>query len=89
MTAAAALDWYREMLFTALIVAGPPILAIVVVGLVMAVIQAATQGNDQAVAFAPKALAAVAALTACGAWMLTQLAEFMTASLSALSSLHP
>jgi len=89
MTAAAGLDWFREMLWTAVLVGGPPVLAGLVVGLVMAVLQAATQVNDSAVAFAPKALATVSALAVSGAWMLARIAEFTSEALSAMSRVHP
>jgi flagellar biosynthetic protein FliQ len=76
MTSAAALDWFRSLLWTAVLVSGPAVLATVVIGLVMAIIQAATQVNDQSVAFAPKALAIIAALAAFGPFMLNELAGF-------------
>ncbi|MDD9933857.1 MAG: flagellar biosynthetic protein FliQ [Myxococcales bacterium] len=89
MTAASALDWFREMLWTAVLVAGPAVLSIVVVGLILAILQAATQVNDQAVAFAPKAIAAVAALSLSGPWMLGQLSGFVESILLALAQVHP
>jgi flagellar biosynthetic protein FliQ len=84
VTAAYALDWFREMLWTAVLTAGPPILAVVVVGLLVAIVQAATQVNDQAVAFGPKAIAAVLSLVVAGSWMLAQLSEFMRAVFAAI-----
>lgn len=88
MTAAYALDWFREMLWTAVLAAGPVVLAVVCVGLIVAVLQAATQVNDQAVAFGPKALAVVVALVASGPWMLSQMSEFMHAVLTAMGRVH-
>jgi flagellar biosynthesis protein FliQ len=76
MTAAAALDWFRSLLWTAVLVTGPSILATVVVGLIVAILQAATQVNDQSVAFAPKAIAIVLALVVGGPFMLTELVQF-------------
>ena len=89
MTAASALDWFREMLWTAVLVAGPAVLSIVVVGLILAILQAATQVNDQAVAFAPKAIAAVAAMSLSCPWMLGQLSGFVESILLALAQVHP
>jgi flagellar biosynthetic protein FliQ len=76
MTAASALDWFRSLLWTAVLVTGPSILATVVVGLIVAILQAATQVNDQSVAFAPKAIAIVLALVVGGPFMLTELVHF-------------
>lgn len=89
MTAAHALDWIRQLLWTAVLASAPPMIAIVVVGLVLAVLQAATQVNDQTVSFAPKALIAVATLAASGPWMLGMLREFALAAFVALGRVHP
>jgi len=89
LTTAYALDWFRELLFRAVLTAGPPILAVVVVGLIVAIIQATTSVNDQAVAFGPKGLAAVVALTVSGPWVISQLSEFTIAAFSALGRVAP
>jgi len=85
MTTAAALDWFRSMLWTATLVTTPSVLAVVIVGLVMAVLQAATQVNDQTVGFAPKALAMVAALVLAGPFMMSELTKFMHAIFAAIA----
>jgi flagellar biosynthetic protein FliQ len=89
MTISLAIDWYRRMLWTAVLVGGPVILVGVIVGLVVAILQAATQVNDSAVAFAPKAMATIAVLAIAGPWMLAQLVEFTTAVFVAVGKLHP
>lgn len=89
MTAAYALDWFREMLWTAVLTAGPSVLAIVIVGLLVAIVQAATQVNDQAVAFAPKAIALLVTLVVAAPWMLTELSDFMTAIFAAMARVGP
>ena len=87
MTTAAALDWFRNLLWTAVLVSGPAILATVVVGLIMAILQAATQINDQSVAFAPKAIGIVLALIFGGPFMLTELVQFTQRVFAALARL--
>ena len=89
MTIAHALDWYRQMLWTAVLVGGPVILAGVIVGLVVAVLQAATQINDSAVAFASKALATLVVMVLAGPWMLSQLVEFTRVVFEAIAHTHP
>ncbi len=89
MTIALAIDWYRRMLWTAVLVGGPVITVGVAIGLVVAILQAATQVNDSAVAFAPKAVATIAVLALTGPWMLAQLVEFTTAVFVAVGRLHP
>ena len=87
MTTAAALDWFRSMLWTATLATAPAVLAIVIVGLVMAILQAATQINDQTVAFAPKAIAIVVALVAAGPFMMSELTKFTHAIFAAVAKL--
>ncbi len=87
MTSAMALDWFRQMLWAAVLTAGPAVFTVVIVGLLVAIIQAATQVNDQAVAFGPKAIAVIAALSVGGPWMIQQVAEFTTRAISAMAGL--
>ena len=89
MSVAIALDWYRKMLWTAILVGGPIILAGVIIGLIVAILQAATQVNDSAVAFAPKAAATIVAIVVAGPWMMAQLVDFTTAIFVAVGRLHP
>jgi len=89
MTVALAIDWYRKMLWTAVLVGGPVIVAGVVIGLIVAILQAATQVNDSAVAFAPKAVATILTIVVAGPWMLAQLVDFTTAIFVAVGRLHP
>jgi flagellar biosynthesis protein FliQ len=84
MTASLATEWLRETLLQAVIVAGPPMGAAVVLGVLVAVLQAATQINDSAVAFAPKAIGVVVATLVAGAWMLGRIEEFARAVLVAV-----
>ena len=89
MTVSLALDWYRRMLWTAVLVGGPMIAAGVAIGLVIAILQAATQVNDSAVAFAPKALATIVVAAVAGPWMLQQLVEFTTQVFISVGRVHP
>lgn len=85
MTPAAGLDWIREMLWTAMIAGAPVIVTVTVIGLVLAIVQAATQVNDSAVPFAAKALGVVAAIAIFGSWMLAQMREFTIAAFEAMA----
>lgn len=87
MTTATALDWFRNLLWTAVLASGPAVLATVVVGLIMAILQAATQVNDQSVAFAPKAIGIVLALIFGGPFMLTELVQFTQRVFAAMARL--
>ncbi|MEM1416767.1 MAG: flagellar biosynthetic protein FliQ [Myxococcota bacterium] len=80
-----ALDWYTQMLWAAVTAAAPVVLTVVVVGLTIAIVQAATQVNDQAVAFGPKALAAITALTVAGAFIVGEVGDFTTRCIEAMA----
>lgn len=61
----------------ALAVAAPLLLAALVSGLFISLIQAATQINEQTLSFIPKILAVVATLVIAGPWMLTTVLDYM------------
>lgn len=87
MNIASAMDWYREMLWTTIEVGAPPILAGLVVGLMLAVFQAATQINDSVIAYAPKAFAAAVTMVVAGPYMLSRLMQFATKVLTAIATI--
>ncbi len=89
MTIELATDWFQHMLWTAVLVCGPVMATGVSVGFGVAILQAATQVNDSAVSFAPKAGAILAVLVVSGPWMLSQLVQFTAAVFGAIASLHP
>jgi flagellar biosynthesis protein FliQ len=76
VTTEAALDILRKTFLTAGIVAGPMIFAALVVGLVVGVVQAATQINEASISFVTKLLAVIATFALVGAWSLEQLTTY-------------
>ena len=89
MTVAHALDWMERMLWTAALVGAPAVLVLVLVGVTISVGQAATQINDSAIGFAPKALAMIVVLVVWGKWMFLHLRDFAIAAITAMASLGP
>jgi flagellar biosynthesis protein FliQ len=67
----------REGLLLVASVGGPLFATILVVGLLVGVLQAATQVNDSAVAFLPRAAAAVLVCWLSGRWMMERMAAFL------------
>ena len=59
-----------------LLVAAPMLLAALVTGLVISVLQAATQINEMTLSFIPKLLAMAAVLAFTGPWMIRNLVEY-------------
>lgn len=78
MTPELALTELRGGLVTVLWIAGPLLLTVLVVGVVVGVVQAATQLNEPTIAFVAKAAALTAALFALGSLLLGHLVEFTT-----------
>lgn len=89
MTVDGAVGFLRQMLWLGLTTAGPAIGVLVAVGLVVAIFQAATQVNDQAISFGPRAVSLVLTLVLLGPWMLQRLVQFTTAMMLAMSQVHP
>jgi type III secretory pathway component EscS len=78
----------REGLLLALLVSGPPLLASVLVGFLVGVVQAATQIQDQTLAFAPKLLVVALTLLALGPVLGAQLVRFTQALFLAFPSIR-
>lgn len=69
----------RQGLLIVLLVSAPPLLVSLVVGLVVGVLQAATQVSDHSLGFVPKLLAVVVVLLAVGPWLGAHVARFAQA----------
>jgi flagellar biosynthetic protein FliQ len=74
----------QQGLYILLMVAAPVLLAVLVVGLVVSVFQAATQINEATLSFVPKIIAAVAVLAFAGPWMMTTLVEYLQRTLQSI-----
>lgn len=89
MTVAHALDWMQRLLWTATLVGSPTVALLVIVGIVVSILQAATQVNDSAVGFAPKVIAVLVMLTVGGEWMLLRMRDFTMLALEAIATMGP
>ncbi|MCH2241424.1 MAG: flagellar biosynthesis protein FliQ [Aquabacterium sp.] len=67
----------REGLLTLLTVVAPLLVVVTAVGLVVSILQAATQIQEATLSFVPKLLAAFATLALVGSWMITSLVEYL------------
>lgn len=77
MTEEIVLDVFREALMLAIKLAGPLLLISMIVGLVIAILQAATQVHEQTLTFVPKALTIVILLLLLAPMMITSCTEFV------------
>ena len=74
----------QQGLHLLLMVSAPVLLTVLAVGLVVSLLQAATQLHEAPLSFVPKVLAAVAVLALAGPWMMTTLVEYIQRTLLAI-----
>jgi flagellar biosynthetic protein FliQ len=83
MSPDALLDLWRNALIAVIAVSAPFLIAGLVVGLAVAVVQTATQLQETILTFVPKLAAALIVIALAGHWMLDKLARFTTAAFTA------
>ena len=71
----------QQGLYMLLLVSAPVLLAVLVVGLVVSIFQAATQINEATLSFVPKVIAAIVVMALTGPWMVTTLVEYIQRTL--------
>ena len=86
MDATAVFTAGQQGLLMLLMVSAPVLIAVLVVGLVVSIFQAATQINEATLSFVPKIIAAVVVLAIAGPWMMTTLVEYLQRVLQSIPS---
>lgn len=76
MTTVKVLDIIREAFMVMITVAGPTLIIALVIGLIISIIQATTQLQEQTLSFVPKILAVIVSLIVFGNFMLNSLVGF-------------
>lgn len=66
----------REGILEVIIIAGPFLVSALVVGLVVAILQASTSIQEQTLTFVPKLVAILAVLALLGGWMFSSLGQY-------------
>lgn len=77
ITQGRVLQIFQEAILLSLKLAAPLLIVSIVIGLVVAIFQAATQIHEQTLTFVPKILAIALLLLVLGSWMITLLSDFM------------
>jgi flagellar biosynthesis protein FliQ len=67
----------QQALTVMLLLAAPMLLTSLVVGLIVSVLQAATQINEMTLSFIPKLIATLAVLIVAGPWMITFFVDYV------------
>lgn len=77
MNSEAVLSISQKALETAIMISAPLLLTALVIGLVVSILQAATQINEATLSFIPKLLGVFAAMVVAGPWMVQTLVDYM------------
>ncbi|MDT0176931.1 flagellar biosynthesis protein FliQ [Pantoea sp. RRHST58] len=77
MTPESVMSMGQDALRLALMLAAPLLLAALVSGLIISLLQAATQVNEQTLSFIPKVLAVAATGVIAGPWMLNLVLDYI------------
>jgi flagellar biosynthetic protein FliQ len=85
MTSAAAIALCHAALLVLVKVMGPMLAAALLVGLIVGVLQAATQINEASIAFVAKLLTVVVVLVLVGSWTFRQLTDYTARTISSIA----
>ncbi|MEF9983559.1 MAG: flagellar biosynthesis protein FliQ [Oscillospiraceae bacterium] len=78
---------FKEAVMLTIKLSAPFLVVSLVIGLVIAIFQAATQIHEQTITFVPKALAIAIMLIMLGPWSMTILAEFFEKIFAVISGI--
>ena len=81
------LEVFQSALFVAFKLAGPLLIVSILIGLVIAIFQAATQIHEQTLTFVPKVLVLSLMLLVLGSWMITTFSEFFNSIFELISGI--
>ncbi len=76
MTSQDAVDIGTDALVLAAKVAGPFLVVVLAIGLIVGLIQSVTQLQEQTLSFVPKLIGAAVVMAVSGSWMLDQMVAF-------------
>lgn len=66
----------KQSLYLILVLSAPPVLVALVVGLMISLVQATTQIQEQTLTFVPKLVAVFVTLAFTGPWLMTQVIQY-------------
>ncbi|HMH69743.1 MAG TPA: flagellar biosynthesis protein FliQ [Pinirhizobacter sp.] len=76
MTPESVINIGQQALYIAMLIGAPLLLTALGVGLIIGMVQAATQINEQTLSFIPKLISMALVLVVAGPWMLRTLVQF-------------
>lgn len=82
-----ALGLMNGMLWQSMLVASPVMLAALLVGVIISILQVATQLQEMTLSYIPKLAVSALVLVALGPWMIGRVTEFATAMIATIPRL--
>lgn len=77
MTPQSVITLGQQAILVMLLLAAPMLLTALVIGLLVSILQAATQINEMTLSFIPKLLGIVAAMVISGPWLVTYFTDYV------------
>lgn len=87
MGADQALELMRQLLWNSFLVAAPVLVAALAIGLLISVLQVATQLQEMTLSYVPKLAIAALVLAALGPWMIHRITQFAIFTIKLIPSL--
>lgn len=83
-----ALGLINSLLWQTMLIAGPVLAIVLIVGLLISVLQATTQLQEMTLSYVPKMLAAGLTLVLLGPWMIGRLTQFAVHTLESIGQIR-
>lgn len=87
MGADQALGLMNQLLWTAAMVAAPVLAACLAIGLLISILQVATQLQEMTLSYVPKLFVAALVMVAFGGWMIHQITQFAVHAITLIPTL--
>ncbi|MCL1867221.1 MAG: flagellar biosynthesis protein FliQ [Oscillospiraceae bacterium] len=87
MSQETVLQIFTSAIWLAFKLCAPMLIAAMLIGLIIAILQAATQVHEQTLTFAPKAIVVTLALLALAPWMINEIKDFLIMIFSKISEI--
>lgn len=87
MGADASMELLRQLLWNCFVITGPVLGAALAVGLLISVLQVATQLQEMTLSYVPKLVVAGLVLAGLGPWMIHRITEFAITTIKLIPSL--
>ncbi|HET9934273.1 MAG TPA: flagellar biosynthetic protein FliQ [Polyangiaceae bacterium] len=86
MTVDGAVELFKNAIIVVCMVAGPALIVALIMGLIVGVLQAATQVNEASISFVMKLLAVGATFVVLGSWSVQKLVDYTGRTIASIAN---